>query len=103
MSAYWLARARVIDPVAYRHYREATKVISPNYPRKVLARGGRFQVLEGKTHFERFVILEYPSFDAALRYFNSPEFQSAIALRHGASENETVLVEGVTDGVGTDV
>jgi uncharacterized protein (DUF1330 family) len=98
MAAFWLARARIIDPVAYARYNEATKEASKNYPRRVLARGGRFQVLEGQTHYDRFVILEYPSFDAALDYFHSPGYQAAAELRrHGGGENEVVILDGIAD------
>ena len=42
--------------------------------------------MEGETQFDRFVILEYPSFDAALDYFHSPGYQGAVQLRkHGAA------------------
>ena len=37
MPAFWLARARIFDPVRYAEYNEATKEASKNYPRKVLA------------------------------------------------------------------
>ena len=98
MTAFWLARARIFDPIQYAKYNEATKEASKNYPRKVLARGGRFQVMEGETHFDRFVILEYPSFDAALDYFHSPGYQDAVQLRkQGAGEVEVVILEGVSD------
>lgn len=99
MSAFWLARARIIDPVAYGAYRDATAKIAGKYRRKVLARGGRFQVVEGQTQYDRFVILEYPSFEAAMDYFHSPEYQAAAELRrHGGGENEVVIVDGAGPG-----
>ena len=101
MAPYWLARAWIIDPKGYNQYREATKRIAPKFPRKVLARGGRFEVVESQTRFDRFVILEYPSFDAAMTHFHSPEYQAACELRrHGAGENEVVIVDGVMPGAG---
>ena len=70
-----------------------------SFPRKVLARGGRFEVLEGQTHYDRFVILEYPSFDAALAYFHSPEYQGAAELRRaGGNSSEVVVLDGVPEG-----
>src|SRR5262245_1181106 len=99
MTAFWMARAKVIDPVAYARYRDATKEAMRNFPRKVLARGGRFEVLEGQTHYDRFVILEYPSFDAALTYFHSPEYQGAAELRRaGGNSSEVVVLDGVPEG-----
>jgi len=99
MAAYWLARAKIIDPVSYARYRDATKDARQGFPRKVLARGGRFEVLEGETHYDRFVILEYPSYDAALAYFHSPEYQGAADLRRaGGNMSEVVVLDGVPDG-----
>jgi uncharacterized protein (DUF1330 family) len=103
MSVYWLARAKIIDPQAYRKYNEAAREVWHKYPRKILARGGRYEVLEGETHYERFVVAEYESFDIAKAYFNSPEYQAAAAFRRDAGNlNELVLVEGSTDGAGSD-
>ncbi len=98
MKAFWMARAKIIDPVVYQEYREATKISSRNHPRRVLARGGRFEVLEGQTIYDRFVILEYPSFDAALEYFHSPEYAAAAEIRRHASNNEVVVLEGLPEG-----
>jgi uncharacterized protein (DUF1330 family) len=81
MSVYWLARAKIIDPVEYRKYNEAARQVWHKYPRKILARGGRYEVLEGKTQYERFVVAEYESFDVAKAYFNSPEYQAAAEFR----------------------
>jgi uncharacterized protein (DUF1330 family) len=92
-----MARAKIIDPAVYKEYREATKISSRNHPRRVLARGGRFEVLEGQTTYDRFVILEYPSFDAALEYYHSPEYQAAAVIRRHASNNEVVVLEGLAE------
>ena len=104
MAAYWLARARIIDADKYRKYNEAARAAWEKYPRKVLARGGRFQVLEGDVQYTRFVIQEFPSFAAALEYHNSSEYQAAAAFRRDAGGvNELVIVEGTSDGIGNSV
>ena len=103
MAAYWLARAKIIDPAKYRLYNEAARAAWPKYPRKVLARGGRYEVLEGSVEHTRFVLQEFESFDLALSYFHSPEYQAAAAFRRdGGGINELVVVEGVEDTSGSD-
>jgi uncharacterized protein (DUF1330 family) len=98
MPAYWLARAKIIDPVEYKKYNDAARAIWHKYPRNVLARGGRYEVLEGETIYQRFVVQEFASFDAAKAYFYSPEYQAAARFRRDAGNiNELVLVEGVTE------
>ena len=97
MPVYWLARAKIIDPVEYKKYNDAARSLWDKYPRKVLARGGAYEVLEGQTIYERFVVQEFASFDAAKTYFHSSEYQAAAKFRRDTGNiNELVLVEGVT-------
>ncbi|HUL93372.1 MAG TPA: DUF1330 domain-containing protein [Burkholderiales bacterium] len=95
MPAYWLARARVNDPVEYRKYTDRVPAILAKYGAKVLARGGRYQTLEGAEKFNRFVVIEFPSLEQGVACFNSQEYQEAAAFRrrNKAGENELVMVE----------
>jgi uncharacterized protein (DUF1330 family) len=95
MPAYWLARARVNDPVEYRKYTERVPDILAKYGAKVLARGGRYQTLEGPEKFNRYVVIEFPSFEQGVACFNSKEYQEAAAIRrrNKAGENELVMVD----------
>ena len=94
MAAYWMARAKVIDPVEYKKYTDLVPDILAKYGGKVLARGGDYKIMEGPEHFERFVVIEFPSMEEAVACHSSPEYQSAAAHRRGgAGEVELVFVE----------
>jgi uncharacterized protein (DUF1330 family) len=63
---------------------------------KVLARGGRYEIMEGPDKFHRFVVIEFPTLEQGVACFKSPEYIAAAAFRrNGAGEVETVMVEGV--------
>jgi uncharacterized protein (DUF1330 family) len=95
MPAYWVARARIVDPVAYKKYTDLVPGILAKYGGKVLARGGKYRIMEGPEKFHRFVVIEFPSYDDAVACFASPEYEAAAAHRRdGAGEVETVIVEG---------
>ena len=95
MPAYWVARSKIHDPVRYKKYTDLVPAILEKYGGKVLARGGEFQIMEGPEHFERFVVVEFPSFEEAVACHRSPEYQAAAAHRRdGAGEVEQVIVEG---------
>jgi uncharacterized protein (DUF1330 family) len=95
MPAYWVARSKINDPVEYKRYTDRVPEIIRRYQGTVLARGGRFQILEGPAKFGRFVVIEFPSLEQAVACFNSPEYQAAAAFRRqGAGEVELVIVEG---------
>ena len=95
MPAYWVARSRINDPVEYKKYTDRVPAIIARYGGKVLARGGRYEILEGPQKFQRFVVIEFPSFEQAVACQRSPEYQEASAFRkNGAGEVELVIVEG---------
>jgi len=94
MPAYWVARSRIVDAIAYKRYTDLVPAIIAKHGGKVLARGGRFQIMEGPDKFHRFVVIEFPSFAAGVACFTSPEYDAAAAFRRaGAGEVETIMVE----------
>ena len=95
MPAYWIARAKVNDPLEYRKYADRVPTILAKYGAKVLTRGGRYQVLEGPEKFNRFIVIEFPTFGQGVACFNSQEYKEAAAFRrrNNVGENELVMVE----------
>ena len=94
MTAYWVARSKINDPVEYKKYTDRVPAIIARFGGRVLARGGRYRILEGPEKFERFVVIEFPSMDQAIACHDSAEYQLAAAFRRGgAGEVELVIVE----------
>ena len=96
MPAYWVARSKVNDPVEYKKYTDLVPGIIAKYGGKVLARGGRHEIMEGPHKFNRFIVIEFPSFEQGVACFRSKAYDEAAAFRRsGAGEVETIMVEGV--------
>jgi uncharacterized protein (DUF1330 family) len=94
MPAYWVARSRIIDPVEYKKYTDRIPAIIAKFGGKVLARGGRFQIMEGTDRFHRFVVIEFPTFEQGVACFKSKDYDDAAAFRRqGAGEVETFVVD----------
>ena len=95
MPAYWVARARINDPVAYKKYTDRVPDIIKGYGARVLARGGRFRIMEGPETFHRFVVIEFPTLEQAAACFESKEYQEAAGFRRrGGGIVEIIIVEG---------
>jgi uncharacterized protein (DUF1330 family) len=95
MPAYWVARSKINDPVEYKKYTDLVPGIIAKFGGKVMARGGRHQIMEGPDKFQRFVVIEFPTFEQGVACFTSPEYDRAAAFRRkGAGEVETIIVEG---------
>src|SRR5215831_18270152 len=69
MPAYWVARSKINDPVEYKKYTDLVPAIIAKYGGKVLARGGRYQIMEGPAKFHRFVVIEFPTFEQGVACF----------------------------------
>ena len=95
MPAYWIARAQISDPAEYKKYTDRVPGILKQYGGRVLARGGKYQIMEGPEMFHRFIIIEFDSLEAGVKCFESPEYREAAAFRrNGAGVVENVIVEG---------
>ena len=95
MTAYWVARSKIIDPVQYKKYTDRVPGIIARFGGKVMARGGKYKILEGPQKFHRFVVIEFPTFEQGIACFTSKEYDDAAAFRRsGAGEVETIMVEG---------
>lgn len=100
MAAYWIARGRVHDPVRYKLYADRVPGIIAAHGGRILARGGRFQVMEGNDRHQRFVVIEFPSLAQAVACHESPEYREAAAFRRHADVGEVdiAIVESLDAG-----
>lgn len=93
LKGYWIVHLDVTDPEGYRTYQDAIDLPFGMFGGRFLIRGGRHQVMEGHVR-SRTVVLEFPSYEAALACYRSPEYQKALALRQGPAEADLVVIEG---------
>jgi uncharacterized protein (DUF1330 family) len=92
-KGYWMARVDVRDPEQYKQYVAANAKPFAMYGARFLVRAGKFENVEGSAR-SRNVLIEFPSYQAALDCWHSPEYQAAIKLRAGVSSADIVIVEG---------
>ncbi len=92
-KGYWIGRVDVTDPEGYAGYVAANSAVFAQYGARFLIRGGRFEAVEGAAR-SRNVVIEFPSYQAALDCYRSPEYTEAMALRLDASEADILIIEG---------
>ncbi|WP_407493105.1 DUF1330 domain-containing protein [Pseudooceanicola sp. MF1-13] len=92
MPALWIAHVTVTDADAYGKYAELAGPAIAKHGGTFIARGARFVQLEGKER-PRNVVARFPSVEAAVDCYNSPEYQEALDHARGASERELMVVE----------
>lgn len=92
-KGYWIARVDVPDPEKYKAYVAANAGPLKKYGARFLVRGGRSENPEGASR-ARNVVIEFPSYEAALECYRSPEYQEAIKLRVPVSTVDLIIIEG---------
>jgi uncharacterized protein (DUF1330 family) len=92
-KGYWIGRVDVADTEKYKAYVQANAVAFKKFGAKFLVRGGRFENPEG-TSRSRNVVIEFPTYQAALDCWKSPEYQEALKLRVPVSTIDLVIIEG---------
>ncbi|HKA78097.1 MAG TPA: DUF1330 domain-containing protein [Pseudolabrys sp.] len=92
-KGYWVANVDVSNLDAYKQYVAANAVPFHKYGARFLTRGGKLEAVEGALR-SRVVLIEFPSFEAALGCYRSPEYAAAKKLRESASVADIVVLEG---------
>ena len=93
-SALWIAHVHVTDADAYAVYAKGATDAIAAHGGVFLARGGRYVQLEGNDR-PRNVVARFPSLEAAVACYNSPDYQAALTYAKGASVRDLIVVEEI--------
>jgi uncharacterized protein (DUF1330 family) len=92
-KGYIIAHITVRDPEAYKEYVVKDTPILEGLDGKFIIRGGQSKVVEGEFH-DRHVVIEFPSYEAALAAYNDPDYQAVADIRRRTADSAIVVVEG---------
>ncbi len=92
-KGYWIARVDVRDTESYKGYVASNGEAFAKFGGRFLVRGGAFENPAGAAR-ERNVVLEFPSYQAALDCWGSEEYQAAKAKQRGGADMDVVIIEG---------
>ena len=96
MPAYVLAEIEVTNPEGYKGYTAVVGESIQQYGGRFLTRGGAAHPLEGEWPQRRRVLLEFPSMDAARKWWDSPEYAKPREMRRANSSGRLILLEGIS-------
>ena len=94
MSAYLIANICVKDVERYKDYVAAVPALIAKHGGEYRVRGGDFEVLEGPWTPDRLVVLEFPDREAALAFYDDPDYAPFRALRQSVTDSSVVIVDG---------
>ncbi|RMH47905.1 MAG: DUF1330 domain-containing protein [Alphaproteobacteria bacterium] len=92
-KGYIIGHITVRNPEAYKEYVRLDTPILERLGGRFIVRGGRAEVPEGEA-LDRHVVIEFPSYEAALAAYNDPEYQRVAQIRKDNADSVIIVVEG---------
>lgn len=92
-KGYWIVHVDITDQEKYKDYLAANAEPFKKYGARYLVRAGQYETMEG-TSRDRNVVIEFPTYQAALDCWHSPEYQRAIQFRKPVSTADLIIAEG---------
>jgi uncharacterized protein (DUF1330 family) len=94
MPTYIVGDIHITDPAAYEAHVPRALATIARFGGRVIAGGGKIDLLEGDPIPERIFIIEFPNADAARRWYQSEDYQEALKVRLSASHGRVFRIEG---------
>ena len=94
MPAYLIADIELHDAARYQDYVAHVPALIEKHGGKYRVRGGDARVLEGHWSPSRLIVLEFPDREAALAFYDDPDYQIYKELRQSISTGSLILVDG---------
>ena len=94
MTGYIIAQVNLKKKDGFKDYANKVPETVKKYGGEYLVRAGEFKSLEGKWDFTRNVIIKFPSYERALEWYNSDEYNQIKNLRLENTESNIIIIKG---------
>jgi len=94
MACYSVGHIKVTNMDGYQEYVRQVPATIAAHGGKYLVRGGHCTDIEGTMPYDRHVVLEFATREAAEGWYNSPEYQAILPIRLANSEGVMTFVDG---------
>lgn len=96
MPVYLVTNVEVTNPEEYKQYTRAGRDAVVRHGGRFLVEGGTPALIEGSWLPKRMAIVEFPTGEAALAFYHSPEYTEARKKRAKSAIFNMILVESST-------
>jgi uncharacterized protein (DUF1330 family) len=95
VSVYVISRVSIHDAGAMERYVAQAPATVAEFGGRYLVRANTASALEGNWDADRIVVLEFPTREAALAWYHSPQYRDLRDLRWSAATATILLADGV--------
>ena len=94
MSAYLIAQINVTNEDSYKEYLEKVTPTVEKYGGEYIIRAGKFKTVLGNWDYKRNVVIRFPSYDIALKWYDSDEYLPVRKIREDNSRGNVIIIDG---------
>ncbi|MBI4572098.1 MAG: DUF1330 domain-containing protein [candidate division NC10 bacterium] len=95
MAAHIIVDVDVKDAKAFEAYKQPTAASIAQHGGRFIIRSSEYEVLEGRWRPARLVVLEFPTVEAAKRWYESEEYRKVMPIRLRHAVSNMILVNGI--------
>jgi len=95
MSAYAIVQINVTSQNNYKEYLNKVTPIVKKFKGEYIVRAGRFEVLLGEWNYKRNVIIKFPNYETAIKWYKSEEYKPIKKIREDNSIGNFIIIEGI--------
>jgi uncharacterized protein (DUF1330 family) len=95
MSAYIIVQINITNKDAYKEYLKQVTPIAEKYGGEYIIRGGKSKTMLGNWDYERTVVIKFPSYDIAMKWYSSEEYAPVKKIRENNSNGNLIIIEGL--------
>jgi uncharacterized protein (DUF1330 family) len=95
MTGYVIFNINIKNSEGYKEYVAKIGNIIKKFGGEYLVRGGEYQVMEGEWKHPRTVVIKFPTYRKALKWYNSEEYKPIKPIRLANSEANGIIIKGI--------
>ena len=95
MPGYVVAQINMTNKEGFKVYAEQVPETIKKFGGKYIVRAGEYTSMECKWDYTRNVIIEFPTYEKALEWYNSDLYKPVKELRQKNSEGNIIIIKGV--------
>ena len=94
MTGFAIFNIEIKKPEEYKEYVSRVLPIAKKYGGEYIVRGGENKVVEGTWAYSRTVVIKFPTYEKALEWYNSDEYQPVKKIRLDNSTSNAIIIKG---------
>ena len=94
MSGFAIFNIDIKNPDEYKEYVKKVKPIAEKFGGEYIVRAGETTIVEGTWVYPRTVVIKFPSYEKALEWYNSKEYEPIKKIRLENAQSNGIIIKG---------